>query len=83
MGGVAEEEHALAGQIGAVDRGDHQGRRRRLSSRSRLHTGDLGHLGDEIAGGADADRHGLGVGLAQVRSIQRRRFRPFRDTSAR
>ena len=69
MGGVAEEEDALAGQIGAVDRcattrAGAGGFRRPSAATPAI----CGHFGDEIAGGADADRHGLGVGLAAARA---------------
>ncbi len=72
VGGVAEHEDALAGEIGRVDRARVPGQARLVGGEECLGLGrDLrrrakpGHLCDEVARGADADRHDLGGGLTE------------------
>ena len=53
VGGVAEDEDALVGEVGASRRsGDHQGRRRSVSSTCGADAGEGGDFGEELAGGA-------------------------------
>jgi hypothetical protein len=73
MGRVAEDEDALAGQIGSSrpSASTRAGARLGPRARARVDAGEFRHLADEVAGRADADRHGLGARLPKVRSSQR------------
>ena len=66
VGRVAEDEDALAGEVGAVDAARVPGQPRIARGVRRRQAGQRRHLGQEVARGADADRHGGGVRLAQV-----------------
>ena len=86
MGRIAEHEHALAGQVGRIDRARVPGQARlRAGQRShpgmfaRQHRigadpGERSHLGDEGAGAVDAHRRGLRIRHAE-RALQPRRQR--------
>ena len=67
VGRVAEDEHALAGEIGGIDRARVPGKARSLGSEQRagIDAGERCDLGDEVARRADADRHGLDAGLPE------------------
>ena len=67
MGAVAKDEHALAGQIGAVDRAGPPGQTQAALVGADGQAGQAGYFGKEIVCGTDADRHGLGEGLLEVR----------------
>ena len=66
--GIAEHEHALARQVGGIDRARVPRRPRALAVQHglRIDTRQLRHLGDEIARGAVADRHGFGGRLSEI-----------------
>ena len=68
VGGVAEDEDALAGQVGRVDRTGIPGQPGlvRLQQRRGIDASQFGHFGNEVAGGADADRHEFGRCLAEI-----------------
>ena len=71
MAGVAEHEDPLVGQVGRIDRAGIPGGAGtevfQFGQQGRgVDTGQRGHFGDEVARGAHADRHHLGVRLAVV-----------------
>ena len=63
VGGVAEDEDTLAGEVGAVDGGRPPGLAEVGFVDLRADVGQLGDLGDEFAGGLGADGDGFGPGL--------------------
>ena len=65
MAAVAEDEHALAGQVSAVDAARPPGLTQAGLVGLDGCAGKLAQFGDEIIGGPDADGHGLGIGLAE------------------
>ena len=67
MGGIAEQEHALAGQIGRIDRGRPPGLAQTRLVRAQRRARQGRHFGDEGAGGGNADRDGFGEGLSEGR----------------
>ena len=58
MRGVAENEHAFAGQIGRIDRAAPPRQVRRIEHGGRIDARQARHFGDEITRRAVADRHG-------------------------
>ncbi len=70
VGGVAEHEHALAGEVGGVHRARVPGQvgvaLRVGGGPRRVEAGEARHLGDELAGGAHADRDRAGLRLAEL-----------------
>ena len=71
MGGIAEDESTLAGEVGRVDRAriPRKPGIGPTQQQCRINADERGDLGDEVACGADADRHGAKHGLAE-RALQ-------------
>ena len=76
VAGVAEHEHALAGQVVGIDRSRVPGQPRALlgQDRRRIDAGEARDLRDERARRADADRHGPGRRLTEGAAEPARRL---------
>ena len=75
MGGVAEDEHALAREVGRIDRPRIPRQPQARGIGRARHAGQGADFGDEVMRGADADRHDLRPGHIEVALEEaRRRF---------